>query len=58
MLLNACNEDNNPVGIGLPDGFRRLNAAHALHLYIKKDAASSSSPMAKSLILKSGFRFL
>ncbi len=37
MLLNTCNEDNNPVGIGLPDGFRRLNAAHALHLYIKKD---------------------
>ena len=63
MLLNACNEDNNPVSIGLPDGFRRLNAAHTLHLYIKKDnvkfsaSASSSSPVAKSLVLKSGFLF-
>ena len=37
MLLNACNEDNNPVVIGLPESPRRLNATHAFHLYVEED---------------------
>ena len=63
MLLNACNEDNNPVGIGLPDGFRRLNAAHALHLYIKKDnvkfrvCRKQFFSRGKITYIKTGFRF-
>jgi hypothetical protein len=36
MLLNACNEDNNPVVIGLPESPRRLNATHTIHLYVEE----------------------